>query len=310
MFFTSAIFTEFDLFKHAAAYWDLDFRLLSKNDFSSDLALYSNNNFQIGRTALRGKIEQKGLCPKGFRSFVIPVDYHNDFYWLNKKVSGNQLLIFPKNGILDGVSDDNFDVYVVSIEEQYLRNTIDKLCYKNISKLLNENEQRLFIDKRFSGQFQLMASEFMQECKNGNLHDNPFFPEKVDHIIHSLLRYLEHQNLSLKNVISRKRDIALGKSVEFINESIDDNINIATLCQLSGVSERTLDYAFKEKYQVSPKDYIKALKLHKIRSELLSSEDVKISSLAAQYGFWHMGQFAADYKKWFGVLPSQTKRFS
>ena len=31
-----------------------------------------------------------------------------------------------------------------------------------------------------------------------------------------------------------------------------------------------------------------------------------IRDIANRYGFWHMGQFAADYKKLFGELPSKT----
>jgi AraC family ethanolamine operon transcriptional activator len=31
----------------------------------------------------------------------------------------------------------------------------------------------------------------------------------------------------------------------------------------------------------------------------------RISDVANDWGFWHMGQFAADYKKLFGELPSE-----
>ena len=31
-----------------------------------------------------------------------------------------------------------------------------------------------------------------------------------------------------------------------------------------------------------------------------------ITDLATQWGFWHMSQFAADYKRLFGELPSET----
>ncbi|MCK5375915.1 MAG: helix-turn-helix domain-containing protein, partial [Acidobacteria bacterium] len=31
-----------------------------------------------------------------------------------------------------------------------------------------------------------------------------------------------------------------------------------------------------------------------------------VTDVANNWGFWHMGQFAADYRKMFGELPSQT----
>lgn len=308
MFFTSANFIEFEIFKNAASYWDLDFRLLSKNDFSGDLSLFSNRYFQLGRTAISGKVEQKGLCPIGFRSFVIPVNYEVDFYWLNKKVSGNQLMIFPKNGTLDGVSFNDFDVYVVSIEEEYLLNKIEQLGNKNITKLLNGDEQRLFLKQSFSEQFHILASEFLLICRSEDSFNSHVFQEKIDNIIHKLLKYIELQNRSINDIIPRKRDIGLKKAIDLINHQLDESISIGKLCQSANLSERTLEYAFREKYQVTPKQYIKALKLHKIRQDLSQSEFQNISATAARYGFWHMGQFAADFKKQFGILPSQTNK--
>ena len=35
-------------------------------------------------------------------------------------------------------------------------------------------------------------------------------------------------------------------------------------------------------------------------------ESAKISDIANHWGFWHMGQFAADYRAQFGELPSTT----
>ena len=33
-----------------------------------------------------------------------------------------------------------------------------------------------------------------------------------------------------------------------------------------------------------------------------------VRNVAARWGFWHMGQFARDYRNLFGELPSQTLR--
>jgi AraC family ethanolamine operon transcriptional activator len=33
-----------------------------------------------------------------------------------------------------------------------------------------------------------------------------------------------------------------------------------------------------------------------------------INEIANRWGFWHMSQFAADYRRFFGELPSETLR--
>ena len=76
-----------------------------------------------------------------------------------------------------------------------------------------------------------------------------------------------------------------------------------------GVSERTLRYAFREQLGVSPKQYLQLVRLGGVRRNLqLAAAGVKIVDVANRWGFWHMGQFAADYRRQFGELPSETLR--
>ncbi len=73
------------------------------------------------------------------------------------------------------------------------------------------------------------------------------------------------------------------------------------------VSWRTLDYAFREVFGVTPKQYLQATRLDCVRKELCrNGPAVKITEVAAEWSFWHMGKFAADYRRQFGELPSET----
>jgi AraC-like DNA-binding protein len=83
---------------------------------------------------------------------------------------------------------------------------------------------------------------------------------------------------------------------------------VGDLCRETGASERTLEYAFREHFGVTPKAYLQAVRLHQVRGELRAANPAfaRVSDVANRWGFWHMGQFAADYRKMFGELPSQT----
>jgi AraC family ethanolamine operon transcriptional activator len=77
-----------------------------------------------------------------------------------------------------------------------------------------------------------------------------------------------------------------------------------------GVSERTLQYAFRDRFGLTPAAFIKARRLAAV-SAMLKRADAELATvgdIAAQFGFWHSGQFAADYKRAFGELPSDTLR--
>jgi len=91
---------------------------------------------------------------------------------------------------------------------------------------------------------------------------------------------------------------------------IDDPVQITDLCRAAGVSERALQYAFKEVMGLSPRDYLARLRLHRVRQALLtaSHRTSTVSVEALKWGFWHFGEFSRAYKDFFGELPSDTLR--
>jgi AraC family ethanolamine operon transcriptional activator len=110
----------------------------------------------------------------------------------------------------------------------------------------------------------------------------------------------------------RKRDLALMKAERFIVESGVSVITIPELCMVANVSERTLEYAFRERYGLTPKAYTLIHRMNNIHKYLRRADpqNTLISEIARQYGFWHMGKFSADYKKIFGELPSETLKYT
>ena len=102
---------------------------------------------------------------------------------------------------------------------------------------------------------------------------------------------------------------SMSRALEFIHNSELENISALELCRQSGCSQRTLEKGFKERFGVTPKKYIKYLRLARVRRGLqtLDSQDSQsVIQVAGIHGFWHMGQFAADYRRIYGELPSQT----
>ncbi|HEY9641455.1 MAG TPA: helix-turn-helix domain-containing protein, partial [Coleofasciculaceae cyanobacterium] len=97
-----------------------------------------------------------------------------------------------------------------------------------------------------------------------------------------------------------------------IMENLDRPWTVHDLCTKLHVSERTLRYGFQESFGMSPMAYLKIQRLNEVRRQLKASvaNQTTVTAVAIRWGFWHMGQFAKDYKKMFAESPSETLRKS
>ena len=108
----------------------------------------------------------------------------------------------------------------------------------------------------------------------------------------------------------RRRALIVKTVEEFALSQTDDHLYVSDLCRVAGVSERTLEYAFKEVMGLTPVTYLIRLRLHRVRRALLAATQgtTTVSIEALDWGFWHFGEFSRAYKDCFGELPSDTLR--
>lgn len=86
------------------------------------------------------------------------------------------------------------------------------------------------------------------------------------------------------------------------------SLQLADLCEISGVSERTLRSMFREVFGIGPKRYMRARKLHAIRAALAMADPrlETVSSVAKRFGLSDVGRMAKDYYALFGEFPRAT----
>jgi AraC family ethanolamine operon transcriptional activator len=97
----------------------------------------------------------------------------------------------------------------------------------------------------------------------------------------------------------------------------DQAVTVPDLCAQLHVSRRTLQYCFEDVIGLSPVQYLRAIRLNGVRRQLRALAKgaqretgtraaTSVQDVAAQWGFWHLSQFASDYRKLFGQTPSAT----
>lgn len=120
---------------------------------------------------------------------------------------------------------------------------------------------------------------------------------------------LQGENITLS--LKHNRLQLVNQVVELLiknNDTFSNFIKMSDICKLFNVSVRTLEYAFKEIYGISPSKFLKSIRLNKARNALLNpTQDKKtVTEIAMYYGFMHLSQFASDYRSCFCELPSYT----
>jgi AraC-like DNA-binding protein len=85
-------------------------------------------------------------------------------------------------------------------------------------------------------------------------------------------------------------------------------VSLADLCVAAGVSARTLQYAFRDLYGMSPIQYFKVRRLHRARRALKSAvpERSAVKRAALESGLTDLGRFSVEYRALFGQSPSAT----
>jgi AraC-like DNA-binding protein len=96
----------------------------------------------------------------------------------------------------------------------------------------------------------------------------------------------------------------------FLLDHFDEPIQLAQLCNATGVSERSLRNACHAVCGTSPKRYLTRRRMEAVRVALAAASPGQstVTRIATDYGFFELGRFAATYSSLFGERPSDTLR--
>ena len=307
-FFLHQNLNDFDSFCESVRNWDLHYQQLENGRFSSELLLFGNNEIQFTHARLGRKMKQQGASPEGFITFGILAEPQISIHWRNIDISGDMLFVFPEGGELNSISQSDFDVYVLSLTEEKLNASCDLLDLPDIRTLINKNEVFKCPSEKMD-EFRRWLHTVKTELTSLNTSiRNKYYLEQLEQeIIDRILSILTENRIVTKSR-SRKRDIALSIAENYISDLSSEIVTVAELCDTANISERTLEYAFRERYGITPKRYSLVYKLNCVRKHLRKTPPgaALVSEIARQYGFWHMSKFSDDYKKLFNELPLST----
>ncbi|GGL94681.1 hypothetical protein GCM10010129_43220 [Streptomyces fumigatiscleroticus] len=99
------------------------------------------------------------------------------------------------------------------------------------------------------------------------------------------------------------------RAVAFIDEHPRADLSVADIAAAVHVSVRTVQCAFRRHLDTTPMEYVRRTRLAHAHADLLAADPttgITVTAVAARWGFFQPGRFAAAYRAAYGRLPHQT----
>lgn len=109
-------------------------------------------------------------------------------------------------------------------------------------------------------------------------------------------------------LVTRDNKLArISKAMNFIENHLDESIQVDNLAELAGMSSSVFHRSFKETTGDSPLQYIKKMRLNQAKY-LMVYQSQSATQAALNVGYESPNQFSREFKRYFGVTPSQAKK--
>ncbi len=293
-------YDNFEQFSHDIKGWNVDFKQLSNGSFDSYLQQVDNEDILITFASFSTKLEQRGSAPSNKWTFALLEATSPEIIWRGQNFS-DQIAVYAPGSEIDAISPPGFKVITISISETVIE------CWRQIYE--NEGKRKLSFPRGLVSVEKDKLNKIRGIAKIFATKATPFSTIKKieEHLVSELLNAICYSVPHSGRLARLNKFKTFKKLTIYIDEHLGSEVYLSALCKAGDISPRTVQRLFRHFIDDTPKSYIRARRLNNVKRDLFRNRhDTLISDIANKWGFWHLGQFAHDYHKLFGILPSET----
>ncbi len=306
-------FEDFDELAENLQGWNINFTRLDRGSFDGKIMQVSGQDFQFSSFSISCRHEQRGAPPPGFKTFGILTPRSPAIGFRNRQLDQEGIALFPSGEEIDVYAPPGWGAFEVSFTENLLESVSQRMGLPLLEDILVQKDFALCHQKalgELKAWLQGMHQQFSAHLCNP--FSKGFLEQFIAEFPRRFLKTMASSSPSTFRHSLRQRDRAIKKIKEFLTESPDVSPTIVDLCEVAKVSERTLEYAFQERYEMTPNTYLRFYRLNGVHKSLRAADPASttVTKVATDWGFWHFGHFTSNYRKLFGQLPSDTLKKS
>ena len=185
-----------------------------------------------------------------------------------------------------------FSTHKDEVEFELLNVNIETIARSSLTRLVRLIHRVFQVDAQHSKDLHEPAAEYAAKL------------QILDAALRTLLPVREGVH-GRRRAINRAQ--ILSRVLDLIWSTGEQPLRIDDLCRAAGVSERTLRNVFHRHFGIGPHEFLTITRLNRVRAAIHAARPGEtISSICANHAIWDFGRFADQYRRLFGVLPSQN----
>lgn len=304
----------YDAHEHAEnlTNWQQHYDQISGGEFYGEVVERSYDDLQIFKEHTSQALNQH--CMVWPDSIWLGIPCESSIIRCNKssKINGlmlNQQDIMCRTGSTEFelTTPDDFDIFGIVITQKKLTQAAHKqrleLKWQDIL-----NNERLTIPNNTLSAINYLLNRTL-DTQTTHTHATPEHLTQ-DLILMGLLDIFnkETPNKNIDTSYQHRKNI-VANARDFLHQHTDHAITLSELCEACHTSRRTLQNSFESILGLSPIQYLRYTRLNGVRRDLKQAFNHEtVGDIAARWGFWHLSQFAKDYKILFSEQPKETLR--
>ena len=290
--------------------WDLILRQMSPGRFGGRMEYVQVNGILCYREHWTHRVIGTGQTPGGFFLFGGSSSPGTQIDWCGAEIHPGRLAYGRSSTEVDFVIPDGSEHVALLVPEDLLRHYLGEEFVEAASL---QDCHRLGCDSRLSYELVRMMHRLIDDflAQPELLTDERICNAIEWQLLGTLVQVLHDSNRSARRISPRKRRMAFLRAIEY-GEALCQPIAVPELAAAAGVSQRSLELAFRETLNVTPVRYLRWNRMNGAQRDLLAAEAgaASVKGVATDWGLVDMGRFAVEYKHLFGESPSETLRRS
>lgn len=222
---------------------------------------------------------------------------------------GDTVMVRPGSQEFELLTPADYGIYGIVVRQERLREAADAQGYQLDWGRLTRHEL-LHVDSQAHARCLHTLDRLLHTPAHG--HSLPTLPQAAadpaEQLMEALLPLLDgaRDPAQVSSSFARHQRV-VAKARACLLAHPDQPLDVPELCEQLHVSRRTLQYCFEHVLGLTPMQYLRILRLNGARRSLRQQgPGTSVQDVAARWGFWHLSQFATDFRKLFGHTPSQT----